>query len=114
MAFRAMTEAEERLLAALLLAVPDCQLQIAALAELRVESLGDGGMGSFRLAEHSTNEHYPLTEVEFEDEEDGSLVVATLYVDSENYPNEVGVWKVDFSPLGRIPADLPPAKRVTR
>lgn len=68
-----------------------------------VEDLDDGGMGSYMMVE-PTNKGFSrlLSEAEFNDV-DGTKVLASLYVDADNAPYEVGIWKVDFSPLISLP-----------
>jgi hypothetical protein len=85
-------------------------LEPEAIGELTVEPLDDGGMGSFRLAGKYGKSSHPASEVQFQDL-DGVLVIATLYVDPENRPREVCIWKVNFAPLIQIPAVIPRAKR---
>lgn len=76
---------------------------------LAVEPFDDGGMGSLRLADRR-DLSFPAAELQFPDA-DGTLVIATLYVDSDKVPLEVGIWKVNFAPLIQIPSELPAAKR---
>ena len=73
------------------------------LAEVKVDGLDDGGMGSFVIVE-PVNQGYDhvLSEVEFDDS-DGIKVLASLYVDVNDRPCEVDLWKVDFSPLVTLP-----------
>ena len=110
MSFRNITESENRLLLALLDAVPACQSKTSSGAIVLVEPLDDGGMGSLRLTDRQAAA-FPAAEVQFQDS-DGVVVIATLYVDRENVPLEIGVWKVDFSPLIQVPSELPPANRL--
>lgn len=109
---REITLCELRLLRVLMEAAPDCRLGEQAADRLFVEPLDDGGMGSFRLVGERDRENRACAEVEFADK-DGVLVLATLYVDSENRPVEVGIWKVNFDPLDEIPTELPLAKPFT-
>lgn len=68
-----------------------------------VEELDDGGMGSYVIVE-PTNKGFSrlLSEAEFNDV-DGTKALASLYVDVDNAPYEVDIWKVDFSPLISLP-----------
>lgn len=73
---------------------------------LMVEPMEDGRMGSLRigLAGDSRRFGRSLAEAEFKDR-DGTLVIATLNADSDGQLFELDVWRVDFSPLQRWPAD---------
>lgn len=76
---------------------------------LLVQSMDDGGMGSFRLLPHGIageNRLYGKTvsEHEFVDD-DGVKVLASLNVDKAGELFEVDVWKTDFSPLDKMPND---------
>lgn len=68
-----------------------------------VEDLDDGGMGSFVIIQPA-NKGFSrlLSEAEFNDV-DGIKVLASLYVDVDDAPYEVDIWKVDFSPLISLP-----------
>jgi len=77
------------------------------LDALNVREMTDGGMGSLQLS--VTEQDKPRlgsvlskASVQFADE-DGVQVVATLYAGEHEVPFELDVWKVDFSPLRRIP-----------
>lgn len=67
------------------------------------EDMDDGGMGSL-LFPGSRDRIYggTLAEAEFRDE-DGTPVLVSLNLDSSGELFELDVWKVDFSPLIRIP-----------
>lgn len=71
---------------------------------IRVESMQDGGMGSFRIAPFSIDRKLGqvAAECQFFDE-DKILVSAALNLDEHGIPFEIDVWKVDFSPLSRWP-----------
>lgn len=73
------------------------------LADVKVDDLDDGGMGSFVIIE-PVNQGYDhvASEVEFDDS-DGIKVSASLYVDVKDRPCEVDIWKVDFAPLVTLP-----------
>ncbi|MGF6711773.1 hypothetical protein QFZ41_002737 [Luteibacter sp. W1I16] len=73
------------------------------LAEVKVDDLDDGGMGSYVIVEPANQGRGHLSsEVEFDDS-DGVKVLASLYVDANGHPCEVDLWKVDFSPLVTLP-----------
>ncbi|MBI5610018.1 MAG: hypothetical protein HY902_14180 [Deltaproteobacteria bacterium] len=76
---------------------------------LLAESMADGGMGSLRLKfrgrSRSGRFREELGVCQFTDT-DGIAVVATLYGNDDGLPFELDVWKVDFSPLLRVPENL--------
>lgn len=79
---------------------------------LRVEEMDDGGMGSLKLSPQNTtsiNRSFGsvAASCQFVDD-DGTRVVATLYLDQHGVPLELDMWKVDFSPLIRIPTSFEP------
>ena len=82
------------------------------LSDYQVESLTDGGMGSFRIGP-SEGRHMGkvASECHFTDS-DGILVLAALNLDQVGAPFEIDLWKVDFSPLQRWPnnTDLIPGR----
>ncbi|WP_448100412.1 DUF6984 family protein [Luteibacter jiangsuensis] len=73
------------------------------LGQVIVDDLTDGGMGSFTIvAPENRGFSHLLSEVEFSDA-DGVRVLASLYVDPDETPCEVDIWKVDFSTLISLP-----------
>lgn len=81
------------------------------LRTVRVEPMKDGGMGSLRLmwgneCEESKDLGKELAVIEFHDD-DGVLVVATLYANRNDEPFEVDMWKTDFTPVKTIPETFP-------
>ncbi len=69
-----------------------------------VQSMNDGGMGSLRLAGASGCRFGgKVAEAEFKDQ-DGVLVLATLYVDQSGDLFELDIFKGDFSRLISIPS----------
>ena len=80
-------------------------------AETQCSNIDDGGMGSLRFvplgnASSSVRKFgSEISSCHFTDE-DGILVSVALYVDSSGCPFELDVWKVDFSPLIRIPDNI--------
>ena len=79
-------------------------------AETRCSDMDDGGMGSLRFVPSGKVSSCirkfgsEISSCHFTDE-DGKLVSVALYADQSGYPFELDVWKVDFSPLVRIPND---------
>ncbi len=101
---RKPTEAERRLLARL--AHAD-NLTTEWLDGLTVAEMDDGGMGSLRLAPEGKDDPDRAfgragEQLEFADA-DGIPVIASLYLDDAGAPLELEMWKVDFTPLVRIP-----------
>ena len=79
-------------------------------AELLVETMKDGGMGSLLLFPNGERPGKRAfggvaSELEFKDE-DGVDVLVSLNLDKEGRLFEVDSWKVDFKPLTRIPDEL--------
>ena len=79
------------------------QADIHDLNSARVQDMNDGGMGSLRFGESRGGRlGHIVAEAEFVDE-DGLPVFASLFLDQSNALYDLGLWKVDFSPLKRIP-----------
>jgi len=95
---RPLTE-EERTLVAFILGGVEKVPQDAL-----VEPMMDGGMGSLRFISNRAGRRFGvgLGEVQFTDS-DGVLVSATVNTDQFGDLFELDIWKVDFSPLHRIP-----------
>ena len=79
--------------------------------ETQCVDLEDGGMGSLLFVAvgnpssvSGRKAERVISSCSFTDE-DGVLVSAALYVDTSGLPFELDVWKVDFSPLIRMPTD---------
>jgi hypothetical protein len=78
-------------------------------SETQCSVMNDGGMGSLHfmprgqmIANDDRAFGYEMSACHFTDE-DGVLVCVALYADSVGLPFELDVWKVDFSPLIRMP-----------
>jgi len=103
---------ELRLLAALVTRASAVRLRPDWLETLRVSPIDDGGMGSLRLATDEALQQPGrlvgprVAEVQFTDA-DGVPVLASLNLDPDGELMELDIWKTDFSPLIRIPDDLP-------
>lgn len=68
-----------------------------------VQDMRDGGMGSLRFSGAERRRFgSTLAEAEFRDA-DGTLVSVALMLDEAGELFELDIWKVDFSPLLRIP-----------
>lgn len=75
------------------------------LANTRVQGMVDGGMGSIRFCAAPSKERSfgdEIAEASFRDA-DGVLVSVTLNTDQFGDLFELDLWKVDFSPLLRLP-----------
>ena len=80
-------------------------------AETQCSDMDDGGMGGLRFVPSGKTSSScirkfgsEISSCHFTDA-DGILVSVALYVDQFGCPVELDVWKVDFSPLVRIPND---------
>jgi len=101
---------EQRLLDALVNRATTLTLSPNWKDALLVQTMDDGGMGSILLFPNGWSERKRLlgsvaSKLEFRDE-DGVDVLVSLNVDKEGELFEVDVWKVDFSPLIRIPEEI--------
>jgi hypothetical protein len=68
-----------------------------------VQEMNDGGMGSLQLGESREGRlGHMVAEAQFTDG-DGLPVFASLVLDQSGSLYELDLWKVDFSPLKRIP-----------
>lgn len=79
------------------------------ISETQCSDMKDGGMGSLHfmprgqmVANDDREFGYEMSACHFTDK-DGVLVSVALYADSLGRPLELDVWKVDFSPLIRMP-----------
>jgi hypothetical protein len=101
---RALTPAERELVHLLLASKGDSR----PVANL-FQGMPDGGMGSLRFSGSEQRSYgRTLAEAEFKDA-DGTLVSVALTLDKAGNLFELDIWKVDFSPLLRIP----PAGQIT-
>ena len=100
---RPLREAEAALLTAMLNAKGETFPLVAGLKDALVQDMNDGGMGSLRFV-GPENRHLGAvpTEAIFRDE-DGVVVSAAVVLDRAGALYELDIWKVDFSPLIRIP-----------
>lgn len=74
-----------------------------------VQEMRDGGMGSLRFSGAEERRYgSTLAEAEFKDV-DGTPVSVALMLDQTGSLFELDIWKIDFSPLVRIP----PVEQIT-
>ena len=112
MRYRDFTAEERCLVAFLLRAAKKDEGYISEFfSKMQCYDMDDGGMGSIRFVSPGNGEvadtrkfGEEVCSCHFTDE-DGVTVSAALYVDSAVHPFELDVWKVDFSPLIRMPGD---------
>ena len=107
---RKATADEQRLLDALVNQAKALILSPNWKDALLVQTMDDGGMGSILLFPNGPTETKRLlgsvaSELKFPDD-DGGEVLASLNLDCEGELFEVDVWKVNFSPLIRIPEEI--------
>ena len=108
MGYRKPTASEHRLLAFLAEKVPE--LVADWVEDVLVRDHDDGGMGSLDLWLPSRSSlprslGKTVAEYRFKDE-DGVDVLVALNLDQNCVPYELDIWKVDFSPLIRIPEEF--------
>ena len=66
--------------------------------------MNDGGMGSFSIGVQEYDGVYAFYEERYTDI-DNILCVITLWVNAEEIPYEVDIWKGDFSEIIEYPSD---------
>ncbi|WP_218132705.1 hypothetical protein [Cupriavidus sp. YR651] len=78
--------------------------------QVAVKNLEDGRMGSFRIISSSGefSQCWRMVASAKSNDLDGTLLVATLFVDEDGIPCEVDIWKVDFSALIELPEKWEP------
>jgi len=97
--------AERALLEGMLEASESNGALLQELDEVLLQGMNDGGMGSLRVWRGTHDKRLfggVAAEAEFNDA-DGTLVLASIYLDREGRFYELDMWKVDFSPLKKIP-----------
>jgi hypothetical protein len=101
---RHFTQPELALVEHLLSALTTPPAYLGDLAFRLVQSLDDGGMGSVRVVSDRDDRKFGgvVVEGEFNDD-DATPVLVSIIEDQYGSLFEVDVWKVDFSPLIRIP-----------
>ena len=112
MVYRNLTEEETVVVSFLLRAAKKDDAYISNfISETQCSDMNDGGMGSLHfmpcgqmIANDDREFGCEMSACHFTDE-DGVLVCVALYADSSGHPFELDVWKVDFSPLIRMPND---------
>ena len=78
---------------------------LARLDRALVQDMNDGGMGSLRFwRKDGEGRRFGGMPVDaMSHDEDGTTVIASIYVDQTGSLYELDMWKVDFSPLKRLP-----------
>lgn len=101
---RHLTLHEQALIARMLDGADGAALPSPELGACLVRAMDDGGMGSLRFASDRLDRTFGriVAKATFLDD-DGVDVRVALIVDDRGELFEVDVWKVDFSPLHRIP-----------
>jgi hypothetical protein len=101
---RRLSLPELALVLRLLRETPGVHRFLAQLPTIEVEEMDDGGMGSLRFVSPRQNRRLGevIAELQYRDE-DGVPVLASLNLDEDGELYELDSWKVDFSPLKRIP-----------
>jgi hypothetical protein len=107
MSMRLLTNGERGLLSALLQRAGILEVYKDQLDDWLVEDMDDSGMGSIRLHRkgvliENTEMDRKASELQFRDV-DGTLVIASLNLNSEGFPFEIDLWKVNSEPLQVIP-----------
>lgn len=79
-------------------------------SNLLVSPMNDGQMGSLELLPNGIKNKdrvfgAQISECQFKDK-DGTLVIASLYLDNFGELFELDIWKTDFSPLIEIPREF--------
>jgi hypothetical protein len=98
---RLLTQPERQLIEFLLHQAE--QRDVHDLSNALVHEMDDGGMGSLQFgASREGRLGHRVAEAEFVDD-DGLPVFASLILDQSGSLYELDLWKVDFSPLKRIP-----------
>jgi hypothetical protein len=102
---RSLTESEIALLTAMLGNREALAPLLKELSQAKVHAMNDGGMGSIRFVSEDPDPRKfggVVREATFQDT-DGVLVLASVIVDQSGALYELDLWKVDSSPLKRIP-----------
>ena len=102
---------ETALIVSMLMSKREEQSLREELATSLVVEMNDGGMGSLRFVGPPDRKFgEQLAEAEFQDD-DGVKVSITINTDQHGSLFEMDVWKVDFTPLIRLP--VPPTTTAT-
>jgi len=107
---RKMTDNERHLLSTLVVKA-NLKLSDNSVNSTLVENMEDGSMGSLILYPPdylgaSRNFGRQASDIIFQDT-DGVNCIATLYLDENDKPFELDIWKTDFSPLIQLPYVAP-------
>ncbi|MEO7211953.1 hypothetical protein [Mucilaginibacter sp.] len=106
---RLLKKEEIDLISHLLKQVPNCDHFLQKLADLQVEEMKDGKMGSLKFIPKISKKQTMKAEIARIDtltDFDGVLLSITLNLSTDNELYELDIFKGDFSPLKQFP--LPP------
>ena len=101
---RPLSLSELALVLYMLRETPNAHRFLLQLPTINVEEMDDGGMGSLRFVSPKPSRRLGevIAEIQYQDE-DGVPVLASLNLDEDGEMYELDSWRVDFSPLKRIP-----------
>lgn len=106
---RFLNDDELNLMTSLLRKVPNSDKFLRKLTSLRVKEMNDGGMGSLsflpstsKVDSKSRSYGKTLIEVQLKDEDEVPINVS-INLDKSGELYELDIWKVDFSPLKKLP-----------
>jgi hypothetical protein len=101
-AVRPLHKAEADLLTALIDMLPQAAELRRQMVGASVQEMHDGGMGSLRFVSRDDSKaHEVIAARSFDD--DGTQLEISLNLDQHGDLFELDIWKVDFSPLIRLP-----------
>jgi len=101
---RPLSLSELALLVFMLRETPNAERFLGRLPTIKVQDMDDGGMGSLLFESEKQDRKLGdvIAEMQYLDEDDVPVFVS-LNLDKDGDLFELDSWKVDFSPLRRIP-----------
>ena len=100
---RPLTKAEADLLTALIDMMPDGARIRRQIAGARVQEMKDSRMGSLRFINGGSHRMHGEPIAAKATDEDGVPLEISINLDENGDLFELDIWKVDFSPLRRLP-----------
>ena len=100
---RPLSDEEEKLITALLEMAPNGAMLKRQLANARVQEMSDGGMGSMRLVGPEGRRMEREAVAAWAEDADGVPLELSVNVDEQGNLFELDIWRVDYSPLKRLP-----------